>query len=73
MAALPDIRQTVILNASLEKVWKAIATSEGLAAWWLPNNFEPVLGREFVLQAGPYGDAPCKVTELDPLHRLAFD
>ncbi|MEB6550486.1 SRPBCC domain-containing protein [Heyndrickxia sporothermodurans] len=70
---LPDIRYTIILNAPIEKVWKAVATSEGIAGWWMPNTFEPVLGKEFVLHAGPYGDSPCKVTELDPPNRVGFD
>ncbi|MBX6396388.1 MAG: SRPBCC domain-containing protein [Alicyclobacillaceae bacterium] len=70
---MPEIRKTVVLQAPIEKVWKAVATSEGIAAWWMPNNFEPILGRDFVLHAGPYGDSPCKVTELDPPNRLGFD
>src|SRR5579875_596612 len=70
---LPDIKHTVLLNAPIDKVWKAVATSEGIAAWWMPNTFEPVLGREFILHAGPYGDSPCKVTELDPPNLVGFD
>ncbi|MFM9278704.1 SRPBCC family protein [Paenibacillus jiagnxiensis] len=70
--ALPEIRKTVILNASIEKVWKAVATSEGITAWWMPNTFEPVEGHEFILHAGPFGDSPCKVTEIDPPHRVSF-
>ena len=70
---LPEIRKTVVLNAPIEKVWKAVSTSEGIEAWWMASTFEPVLGHEFVLHAGPYGDSPCKVTELDPPNRLGFD
>lgn len=70
---LPEVRKTVILNASVEKVWKAVATSRGIAAWWMDNTFEPVVGHEFVLKSGQFGDSPCKVTELDPPNRLGFD
>ncbi|HWO74500.1 MAG TPA: SRPBCC domain-containing protein [Bacillus sp. (in: firmicutes)] len=70
---LPDIRKTLVINAPIEKVWKAVATSEGIAGWWMPNTFEPVLGQEFILHAGPYGDSSCKVTEIDPPNRLSFD
>lgn len=70
---LPDIRQTVVLKATIEKVWKAVATAEGMAAWWMPGTFEPVLGHEFVVHAGPFGDAPCKVTAIEPPYRLSFD
>lgn len=54
-------------------VWNAVATSEGIAAWFMPNTFEPVLGHTFVLHAGPFGDSPCVVTELNSPHRLAFN
>ncbi|UFJ42617.1 SRPBCC domain-containing protein [Brevibacillus humidisoli] len=70
---LPDIRQTTVFNAPIEKVWAAVATSEGIAAWFMPNDFQPVLGHEFHLNAGPYGKSPCKVTEIDPPNRLSFN
>jgi uncharacterized protein YndB with AHSA1/START domain len=70
---LPDIRKTVVLNAPIEKVWKLVATAEGIASWWMPNTFQPVLGHEFVLHTGQFGDSPCKVTELDPPHRVGFN
>ncbi|CAM3462209.1 SRPBCC domain-containing protein [Paenibacillus lactis] len=72
-AKLPDIRHTLTLKAPIDKVWQAVATSEGIAAWFMPNNFEPALGFEFQLNAGPFGMSPCKVTELDPPHRLSFN
>ncbi|EES74628.1 SRPBCC family protein [Paenibacillus sp. MB22_1] len=70
---LLDIRHTILLNAPISRVWEAVATSEGIAAWFMPNSFQPVLGYEFVLHAGPFGDSPCKVTELEPPHRLSFN
>nr|WP_274653394.1 SRPBCC domain-containing protein [Paenibacillus humicola] len=69
---LPDIRQTLTFNAPIGKVWDAVATSEGIAAWFMPNDFRPEVGREFHLEAGPFGKSPCKVTEIDPPHRLSF-
>lgn len=71
--AMPEIRKAVILNAPIEKVWNAVATSRGIAAWWMENTFEPVAGHEFVLKSGQFGDSPCKVTEVDPPNRLSFD
>lgn len=70
---LPEIRRTILLNAPIQKVWETVATSQGIAAWFMPNNFEPTLGFEFILQAGPFGESPCKVTELDPPKRLSFN
>jgi len=41
---LPEIRKVVVLDAPIEKVWKAVATSKGIAGWWMDNTFEPVVG-----------------------------
>ncbi len=70
---IPEIRKTVVLNAPIEKVWKAVATSEGIAAWWMANTFEPIVGRDFILHAGQFGDSPCRVTEIDPPNRIGID
>ncbi|XID91268.1 SRPBCC domain-containing protein [Paenibacillaceae bacterium WGS1546] len=70
---LPEIRQTLLFDAPIEKVWQAVSTSEGIAAWFMPNDFEPIVGHEFHLEAGPYGKSPCKVTEVDPPTRLSFN
>lgn len=68
-----EIRKTVTLNAPIEKVWTAVSTSEGIAAWWMPNTLEPIVGHEFVLHTGQYGDSPCKITEVNPPTHIAFD
>ncbi|MGE8203758.1 SRPBCC family protein [Heyndrickxia sp. NPDC080065] len=68
---LQDIKQTVILEAPIQKVWETVSTSDGIASWFMPNDFQPEVGYEFHLQS-PFGPSPCKVTELDPPHRLSF-
>jgi uncharacterized protein YndB with AHSA1/START domain len=68
---VPDIRKTAVFNAPIQKVWEAVATSEGIASWFMPNDFEPKVGHEFTLQS-PFGPSPCKVLELDPPNRLSF-
>jgi uncharacterized protein YndB with AHSA1/START domain len=70
---LPDIRQMLVLNAPIQKVWDAVATSEGIAAWFMPNNFRAEMGYEFHLEAGPFGNSPCKVTVLEPPTCLTFE
>ncbi|SHE94374.1 Activator of Hsp90 ATPase homolog 1-like protein [Seinonella peptonophila] len=70
---MPEIRKTIRLHAPIEKVWTAVATSEGIASWWMPNTFEPKLGHHFILRSDQFGDSPCKVTELEPLKRVSFD
>lgn len=71
--SLPDIRKTFVFNAPLSKVWNAVSTSEGISAWFMPNDFQPVVGHEFHLDAGPYGKSPCKVTEVSPQKRVSFN
>ncbi|WP_436372273.1 SRPBCC family protein [Cytobacillus sp. BC1816] len=71
METLQDIKQTVILNAPIEKVWKKVSTAEGIEAWFMPNDFKAELGYEFHIQS-PFGPSPCKVTELDEPNRLSF-
>ncbi|WP_058300783.1 SRPBCC family protein [Gorillibacterium timonense] len=69
---LPDIRRTITLNAPIDKAWKAVSTAEGMAAWFMPSNMEAVVGHEFLLEAGPFGQSPCRVTEVEPPNRLSF-
>ncbi|USK37412.1 SRPBCC domain-containing protein [Cytobacillus firmus] len=71
METIQDIKQTVILNAPIEKVWEKVSTSEGIEAWFMPNDFKAELGYEFHIQS-PFGPSPCKVTELDEPNRLSF-
>ncbi|RFU60369.1 SRPBCC domain-containing protein [Bacillus sp. V59.32b] len=69
--SLEDIKQTVVFDAPIEKVWETVSTSESIAKWFMPNDFQPELGYEFHLQS-PFGPSPCKVTELDPPNKLSF-
>jgi uncharacterized protein YndB with AHSA1/START domain len=68
---VPDIKKEAVFNAPIDKVWNAVATSEGIAAWFMPNDFEPNEGHEFHLQS-PFGPSPCKVLEIDPPNKLVF-
>ncbi|RFU62447.1 SRPBCC family protein [Peribacillus glennii] len=66
-----DIQKTTVFHAPIHKVWEAVATAEGIAAWFMPNDFEQELGHEFTIQS-PFGPTPCKVLELEPPNRLVF-
>ncbi|WP_144512543.1 SRPBCC domain-containing protein [Bacillus sp. FJAT-22090] len=68
---LPEITQTVILNAPIQKVWDFVSTSDGIASWFMPNDFQLELGHEFHVQS-PFGPSPCKVTEINPPNQLSF-
>ncbi|SDY22795.1 Uncharacterized conserved protein YndB, AHSA1/START domain [Evansella caseinilytica] len=68
---LPDIKKTVLFHAPIQKVWEAVSTAEGIAAWFMPNDFQPIVGHEFTLQS-PFGPSPCKVLDVDPPTKLSF-
>ncbi|QGQ98132.1 SRPBCC domain-containing protein [Paenibacillus psychroresistens] len=70
---LPAIRNTFMLNAPIEKVWDVVSTSEGIASWFMPNNFKAEVGHQFEINAGPFGMSPCKVTTIDPPNKLSFE
>lgn len=69
---IPEIRRSQFYRAPLAKVWAAVSTAEGLAAWFMPNDLAPVVGHKFHLNAGPWGNSPCEVTAVEPPHRLSF-
>lgn len=73
---LPDIVRTITIEASIEKVWQAVSNSEALAAWLMPNDFQPIMGHEFTFKSEPKngwdGICYCKVMELDPPKKLGF-
>lgn len=68
---LPAITMSVIYDSPVEKVWPAIATSEGIAAWFMPNDFQPIEGHKFHLQS-PFGPSLCEVLNVDPPHKVSF-
>ncbi|MGG0669911.1 SRPBCC domain-containing protein [Lederbergia citrisecunda] len=68
-----EIRKNIVINAPNETVWPYVSTADGIGAWFMPNDMEPVEGKEFTLQAGPWGESLCKVTEVQPPNRLSFD
>ena len=70
------IRRTILLNAPITRVWEALTTPEGLAAWLLPNNFQLRVGASFIFKAEPQADwngiVECQVMEIAELRMLAF-
>jgi uncharacterized protein YndB with AHSA1/START domain len=68
---VPDINQTIIIEAPIQKVWDVVSTSKGIEAWFMPNNLEPLVGYEFQIQS-PFGPSPCKVLEVEEPNRLSF-
>jgi uncharacterized protein YndB with AHSA1/START domain len=69
---LEDIRHTIVSHVPVQKAWEAVATSEGLGAWFMPNDLKPEEGYEFHLNAAQFGMSPCKVTNVDPIQAFSF-
>lgn len=69
---LPDLQKKAFFDAPIEKVWEAVATSEGLKEWFMLNDFEPVEGHRFELNRGQFGVSPCFVKKVNPPHCLSF-
>ncbi len=68
-----EVRKSITIEAPIEKVWTYVATAEGIGAWFMPNDMEAIEGKEFILQAGPWGNSACKVIEVTPPNRLSFE
>ncbi|WP_082233018.1 SRPBCC family protein [Halobacillus massiliensis] len=66
-----EIRKQVIFNAPVEKVWEAVASSEGMAEWFMPNNFKAEEGHEFYLES-PFETSACKVLTVKPPKEITF-
>lgn len=57
-------------------VWAALTSSEALAAWLMPNDFEPRVGHRFTFRTTPdsnwNGIVNCEVVALDRPRRVAY-
>ena len=60
----------------VSQVWQAITDSRILGKWFMENDFEPSLNHEFTFRKPPQkgwdGITYCMVTELEPLHKVAY-
>ncbi len=48
-----------------ERVWRALVDPNELAAWLMPTDFAPQVGRNFVLETGDIGTIRGEVLEID--------
>jgi uncharacterized protein YndB with AHSA1/START domain len=71
-----DIDFTVTYPHPVDRVWAALTSSEALAAWLMPNDFQPVAGHRFTFRTNPApgfdGIVRCRVLELDPSRRMVW-
>ncbi|OWY70202.1 hypothetical protein B7486_15475 [cyanobacterium TDX16] len=71
-----DIRIEQTYPFPPERVWLALTDSAQLAAWLMPNDFEPRLGHRFRFSSKPMpgwrGFVECEVIEIEAPRRLAY-
>jgi uncharacterized protein YndB with AHSA1/START domain len=70
------IRIKYFLPYKQELVWQALTDSRLLGQWFMENDIEPVIGKEFTFRMAPQrgwdGITWCKITELEPGEKIAY-
>lgn len=56
-----------------EQVWHAIATAEGMSAWFMPTRMEEREGGSLHFDMGPEMGSDGRVTRWDPPHRIVYE
>jgi uncharacterized protein YndB with AHSA1/START domain len=71
---MPNIRHELIIAASAEKVYNAITTQEGLAAWWTPETkAKPDLNSIARFSFGSSYYKEMKILELNPNTKVKWN
>ena len=64
---MPNIHHAVLIGAPTDKVFNALTTREGLAAWWTPEvKAEARRDSVAMFSFGPSYTKEMKITELTP-------
>ncbi|MCB9758794.1 MAG: SRPBCC domain-containing protein [Alphaproteobacteria bacterium] len=71
-----DIRLSVTYPHPPARVWRALTTSQAIAAWLMPNDFVPEVGRAFTMRTEPAlgfdGVVHCEVLTLEPERSMSW-
>jgi len=71
-----DLRFERRMDHPVEKVWRALTTTERIADWLMANDFAPQIGHRFRLTGeampGWRGWANCEVLEMEPPSRMVW-
>jgi len=70
------IRLKTFLPYSIEAVWKALTDAQLLGGWFMENDLEPLIGKEFTFRMKPQkgwdGITHCRITALEPEKHIAY-
>jgi uncharacterized protein YndB with AHSA1/START domain len=79
MSDAPQTRSIVVertIPHPPDRVWRALTTSDLIAQWLMPNDFQPVVGSRFQFRAKPVpgwsGVTNCEVIEVEEPRTLAY-
>lgn len=71
-----DLRIERFLKHPPERVWKALTDPKHLAAWYMPNDFQPVVGHQFQFRTEPGpgfdGILYCEVVAVEAPTKLVY-
>ena len=73
-----EIKHQFTFPQPKEVVWDHLTTTELLAQWLMPNDFQPIVGHKFTLQTKPKtkfafdGIIYCEVIEIIPFKKLVY-
>jgi uncharacterized protein YndB with AHSA1/START domain len=66
------IKKEIVIDAPVAKVWKHLTDPEKIAGWLMPNDFEAVVGKHFVLKCEHQENISCVVKETVPHQKLVY-
>ena len=67
------IKKEIVINAPVAKVWEHITDSRKIAGWWMPNDFEARVGKEFSIECKTEdGKISGVVKEIVPQQKLVY-
>jgi len=69
---MKQIKKEIVISAPPSKVWEHITDPKKVATWLMPNDFEPRVGKEFVMQCAHEGIVSCVVKEIVPEQKLVY-
>jgi uncharacterized protein YndB with AHSA1/START domain len=67
------VEMELVLPASAEQAWHAVATGPGLSAWFTPTRIEERLGGALRFDFGDGVEGPGTVTAWEPPYRFAYE
>jgi len=69
---MKQIKKEILISASPAKVWEHITDPKKVATWLMPNDFEPRVGKEFVMHCDHAETVSCVVKEIVPQQKLVY-